>query len=121
MIYEDDDLLDDGTSEDEEESRKRNTWAILVNVKKGNWLITQVESDLQIGEVEIDISREDDIVVAAVFDPSVQSFLKAITELAGNSIEARERINDLLYGVCRSFKEAIANLEKWRSHQATKA
>ena len=119
MNHEED--LDDGSSEDEREFKKRNTWAILVNVKKGNWSIEQVTKGTQVGEVEIDISREDDIVVAAIFDPNVQSFLKALVNLAGDSFEARARIYDLLYGACRSFKEAMANLEKWRSEQATKA
>ena len=111
----------DGSAEDELEWKKHNTWAILVDEKRGGYEITRIEKETQIGEVGIDLVGAEDKLVASILDDNVQSFLKAVLNLAGDSIETHNRIYDLLYGICRSFEEAMENRKKWRSDQATKA
>jgi hypothetical protein len=109
-MVEDDDL-DEGL-----ENPELTRWSILVNLQEGRWVVARVSKNYQVGECEIDMSRTgSDWLVAAFFDQNVESLLKAMNEIAGNSVEGGSRIEDLLSGVCRSFAEAQANLERWQA------
>ena len=101
-----------------DEFRDWTKWAILVNTDTGNWFPQRVRETVELGDFEDEVGNPKNTRIGAFFDLNVESLLKAMTEIGGNSIEGNERIADLLAGVCRSFVEAQANLEKWRSPEA---
>ena len=109
------DEIEDGELVDHRDKTK---WAILVDTDQGGWIITRVAPVTEIGDYDDDFSNDKhSYMVGAFFDENAESLLKALTEIGGNSIEVNERISDLLSGVCRSFGEAQANLERWRAAQ----
>lgn len=91
-------------------------WAVLVDLNDGSWLISRVTPGSEIGDQEEDRSRPNkDWRIGAFFDQNVEEILKAMVSISGGGLEGCQRIQDLLFGTCRSFLEAQANLKKWKS------